>query len=107
MRSRPRTHDATGARALLSHVGHEVVPLDGFFNQLPGSEKVGLVLIDGHCLTPQLVARLMPFLATQSVCAAVVLESGVHAPDGTEDLPRLDIVFSRREVADFLAVQPA
>ncbi len=92
---------------LLTHFGHEVFPMDAFFNQAPGSETVGLVLIDAQCLTQQQISQLMPFLATHSAAAAVLLERGANAPAGTEDLPRLGIVFSRSDVQRLLVGQPA
>jgi hypothetical protein len=93
------------AIALLTHFGHEIFPMDDYFNQVAGCEKVGLVLIDTQCLTQQQVTQLMPFLSGQSAQAAVLLESGAHAPVGTEDLPRLSIVFSRSDVARVLDLQ--
>ncbi len=94
------------AHTLLEHFGHEIFPMDDYFNQTPGSEKVGLVLIDTQCLTQQQVVQLMPFLASQSAAAAVLLERGANPTAGTEDLPRLGIVFSRWDVQNILTGQP-
>jgi len=93
--------------ALLEHFGHEIYPMNDFFNQTAGSQKVSLVIIDTQCLTQEQITRLMPFLASQSAAAAVLLETGAHAPTGIEDLPRLGIVFSRGDVNRILAAQPA
>ena len=95
------------AQTLLNHFGHTIFPMDDFFNQVAGSERVGLVLIDSQCLTQQQIGQLMPFLATQEARAALLLESGANAPAGTEELPRLGIVFSRAEVAALVQPQPA
>ena len=95
------------AHTLLEHFGHTMYPMDAFFNQAPGHEKVGLVLIDTQCLTQQQVAQLMPFLATQSPQAAVLLERGAKVPEEAADLPRLGIVFSRWDVHSLLVGQPA
>ena len=95
------------AQTLLNHFGHTIFPMDDFFNQVAGSERVGLVLIDSQCLRHQQSGQPMPFLATQEARAALLLESGANAPAGTEELPRLGIVFSRAEVAALVQPQPA
>lgn len=94
------------ANTLLQHFGHEIYPMDDYFNQASGSEKVGLVLIDSQCLTQQQVTQLMPFLAGQSAATAVLLERGANVPAEIEDLPRVGIVFSRWDVQNILAGQP-
>lgn len=95
------------AQALLTHFGHRIVPMDAYFNQAEGSADVGLVLVDCQCLTREQIGQLMPFLASQPAHAALLLEPGANPPAGTEDLPRLGIVFSRQEVADLLVGQHA
>ena len=94
------------ANTLLEHFGHKIFPMDSYFNQGPGAEEVGLVLIDTQCLTQQQVTQLMPFLASQPAAAAVLLERGANAPVEVEDLPRVGIVFSRWDVQNILTGQP-
>ncbi len=95
------------ANTLLEHFGHTIYPMDAYFNQAPGSEAVGLVLIDTQCLTQQQIVQLMPFLATQAAQTAVLVERGANVPAEAAELPRLGIVFSRWDVQSVLAGQPA
>ena len=95
------------ANTLLGHFGHTVFPMDAFFNQIAGSEAVELVLIDTQCLTHQQISQLLPFLATQSARAAILIERGANVPPGVEDLPRLGILFSRSDIQRLLVAQPA
>jgi len=91
---------------LLEHFGHEIFPLDDYFNQAAGSEKVGLVLIDTQCLTQQQTAQLMPFLTSQPAQAAVLADRGAQVPAEVAELPRLGTVFSRCDVRNILIAQP-
>jgi len=91
---------------LLEHFGQTVFPMEAYFNQAPGGEKVDLVLIDAQSLTQQQISRLLPFVMAQGARPLLVLENGAHPPVGTEHLQRLGIVFSRWEIAAALDHQP-
>ncbi|MFT5233991.1 MAG: HD-like signal output (HDOD) protein [Candidatus Krumholzibacteriia bacterium] len=92
---------------VMEHFGFEAFPMDAYFNQAPGSASVAVVLVDAQCLTQQQITQLGPFLAGQSAQSAVLLEDGVNPPTGTEDMARLGIIFSRSEINELVAVQPA
>jgi len=92
---------------LMEHFGYQSFSMDAFFNQGPGSADVAVVLVDAQCLTQQQITQLGPFLATQSARTAVLLEDGAKPPVGTEDMARLGIVFSRYEINELVALQPA
>ena len=57
---------------LLRHFGHDLYPMDAYFNQGPGCGDVELVLLDPQCLTAQQLDRLMTYLATQSAQVVVL-----------------------------------
>lgn len=92
---------------VLRQLGHTTFPMQSFFNQDPGSQDVGLVLMDGQCLTRQQVDQLLPFLRDTGVPTAVMVDQGAHAPRGAEHLPQLPVVFTRGHLEPLLALQPA
>lgn len=94
------------SHTLLEHFGHKIFPMDDYFNQVAGSEQVGLVMIDTQCLTQQQTTQLMPFLASQPAQAVVLAERGANVPAEVAELPRLGIVFSRCDVRNILTTQP-
>jgi len=90
---------------MLDHFGYQVFPMESFFNQEAGCEKVGLVLVDYQCMTRQQIDQLLPFLASQQARVAMLSES--ELPEILAAFPALKFVFSRADVDTVLAPQPA
>lgn len=92
---------------VLGQLGHRTLDMQDFFNQGPGSQDVGLVLLDAQCLTRQQLDQLMPFLRDVDVPTVLLLDRGAHAPAGTAHLPTIPVVFSRTHLEQALVPQPA
>jgi HD-like signal output (HDOD) protein len=92
---------------VLGQLGHRTLAMQAFFNQDPGSQDVGLVLLDAQCLTRQQIDQLMPFLRDVGAPTALMLDRDAHAPAGTLHLPTIPIVFSRTHLESVLVPQPA
>ncbi len=92
---------------LLKHFGHELFPMDAYFNQGAGSESVELVLVDPQCLTAQQIDRLTKYLATQSADVVMLYERGTSVPEAVQSYPNLGFVFSRQDLGKVLMAQKA
>lgn len=92
-------------QTLLRHFGHELFPMETYFNQGPGCETVQLVLVDPQCLTTQQLERLTNYLATQPADVVMLYEKGTGVPDAVKAFPRLDFIFSRNDLRQVLAMQ--
>ena len=92
---------------LLSNFGIGSFSAQAFFNQEAGSNEVGLVLVDPQCLTVQQIEQLIPFLESQSARVVVLREAGAKIPAALAGYPALGFVFSRSQLAEALALQPA
>lgn len=92
---------------VLRQLGHRTFAMQAFFNQDPGSQDVGLVLVDGQSLTRQQVEQLLPFLRDTGARTALMVDPGAHAPRGSEHLPQVPVVFTRGDLEPLLATQPA
>lgn len=90
---------------VLRQLGHRTFPMQSFFNQEPGSQDVGLVLLDGQSLTRQQVDQLLPFLAEIGAPTALMLDRDAHAPHGTTHLPTVPVVFTRGHLEPLLCLQ--
>lgn len=98
---------AAWLNCIVGSFGLAVFNTQSYFNQEPGSREVGLVLLDPQCLTPQQVDQLAPFLASQPARVVVLQEPGAHLPASLAGYPELGFVFSRRQLADAMVLQPA
>lgn len=98
---------AAWLNCILGSFGLSVFGTQAYFNQEPGSREVGLVLVDPQCLTPQQVEQLVPFLAAQPAKIVVLQEPGSHAPAALAGFPEMGFVFSRRQLAAAMVLQPA
>jgi HD-like signal output (HDOD) protein len=92
---------------LLSNFGVATFNAQSFFNQEAGSNEVSVVLVDPQCLTSQQVDQLVPFLASQPVQIVVLQDPGARTPAALAGYPHLGFVFSRSQLAQALARQPA
>jgi len=95
------------AELVLTQLGHRICPMQPFFNQEPGTQDVELALLDTQCLSRQQLDQLLPFLRDASVNAALMMDQGVHTPRGAEHLPTVPAVFTRTDIEQLLALQPA
>lgn len=94
-------------QTLLKHFGHDLFPMESYFNQVAGSEGVQLVLVDPQCLTAQQIERLTKYLATQSADVVMLYEKGTGVSEAIRPFPRLDFIFSRDDLRQVLAMQRA
>ncbi|MBU8871974.1 MAG: HDOD domain-containing protein [Gemmatimonadales bacterium] len=92
-------------QTLLQYFGHELFPMDTYFNQGPGCGNVELVLLDPQCLTAQQLDRLLKYLSTQSAQVAILHDQGSVMADAVKSFPTLKFVFSRQDLAEVLAAQ--
>lgn len=93
---------------LLQHFGYRLFPLKAYFNQEPGHQEVGLVVLDPNCLTNQQLTKILPFLDRQPAVTCV-LRDGSESPLAdklAETRPVLPYVFSRRDVQALLGAVP-
>jgi HD-like signal output (HDOD) protein len=89
---------------VLRQLGYRPCPMQDFFNQDQGTQDVGLVLLDGQCLSRQQIDQLMPFLRDVGVPTALMLDPGAHVPRGMEHLTVVPVVFTRGHLDHLLAV---
>lgn len=94
-------------QALLNFMGHRHFPMDAFFNHAPGSQDVGLVLVDPQCMTAQKLDQLMVFLASQPAKVCMLADPGAHLSGAAQGCPILSYVFSREDLRHILSPQPA
>ncbi len=92
-------------QTILRYFDYELFPMDAYFNQGPGCEKVELVLLDPQCLTAQQLDRLVKYLSTQTADVVVLREQGTALADSVKDFPGLGFVFSSMELAEILESQ--
>ena len=92
-------------QTLLRYFGHDLFPMETYFNQGPGCGDVELVLLDPQCLTMQQLDRLLKFLTTQSAQVVMLYESDTTVSDAIKVHPAMNFVFSRAELANVLATQ--
>lgn len=92
---------------VLRQLGYRPYPMQDFFNQDQGSQDVGLVLLDGQCLSRQQIDQLMPFLRDVGAPAALMLDPGVHVPRGMDHLPVVPVIFTRGHLEQILSVPTA
>lgn len=92
---------------MLSNFDVTTMEAQAYFNQESGAQEVDLVLVDPQCLTVQQVEQLVPFLESQPVKIVVLRESGQKIPEALSGYPEMGFVFSRNQLAQALALQPA
>jgi HD-like signal output (HDOD) protein len=90
---------------VLQHFGHELFPMDAYFNNAAGSERVQLVLLDPQCLTAQQLDRLAKYLSTQSAEVVMLVERDMPVPEAIKGFPTMSYVFSRDDLAKVLSAQ--
>lgn len=94
-------------KCLLQHFGMKIFPMQPYFNQSSGSEKVRQVLVDPQCLTKQQLDQLLPFLASQPVSVVMLSDPDVPLPEVVASYPRLSYVFSAKDLAEAIALPVA
>ncbi len=87
---------------LLKSMGQTLYPMEGLFNNAPGSEEVDLILVDPQCMTAGKFDQLMTFISSLAADVCLLMEPGAAPPRGAEDLPRLPLVFSRENLQEVL-----
>ncbi len=93
--------------ALLGHFGYEILPMQAYFNQEPGSTEVRLVMVDPQTLTRDQTTRLLPFLDSQDAVVCLLVESGTAPPVHLQQYPWLNFIFTREQLNAVLCRQPA
>lgn len=91
---------------LLRYMGHSLVSMEDLFNHAPGSEAVDLVLVDPQCMTAAKFIRLMTFLSSLEAGVCLLTDYGVAVPQAAEELPRLPVIFSGKQLEKVLDLLP-
>jgi hypothetical protein len=80
--------------------------MEAFFNHGPGSQEVGLVMVDPQCMTAQKLEQLMVFLTSQPAKICMLTDPGAHLTGAARACPVLPFVFSREDLGRILCPQP-
>jgi HD-like signal output (HDOD) protein len=93
--------------ALLNHLGHEIFPMESYFNQEGGSSEVKLVLVDPQALTRDQLDRLTIFLEDQPTNLALLVEPGTTIPDSMSSWATLNFLFGGKQLSNICQMQPS